>query len=77
MGHAGLKGSDDGHNQLNRGVYAYDVGMYFSSKTPASDPYFNGEGRLAPGDLPVYMVPAGAPGSKPGPKGCRPFAGCS
>jgi hypothetical protein len=64
-------------NQLNRGVYAYDVGMYFSSKTAANDPYFNGEGRLAPSDLPVYMVPAGAPGNKPGPKACRPFAGCS
>lgn len=54
-------------DQLRRGVYAYDVGMYFSSYTAANDPYFDGKGRLAPPDLPVYMVPTGVPGQKPPP----------
>jgi hypothetical protein len=54
-------------NQLQRGVYAYEVGTYFSSKPAATDPYFDGKGRYAPSELPVYMVPAGVPGHKPGP----------
>jgi hypothetical protein len=52
-------------NQLARGVYAYAVGMYFSSQTAATDPTFDGYGLIAPSDLPVYMVPAGVPGQKP------------
>ena len=52
-------------NQLNRGVYAYDVGVYFSSYTIANDPYVRGDGRMAPGDLPVYAVPEGTPHRKP------------
>lgn len=54
-------------NQLRRGVYAYDVGMYFSSKNAANDPHRNGVGRNGPIDLPVYMVPEGTPFNKPAP----------
>jgi hypothetical protein len=51
-------------NQLVRGVYGYDVGMYFSDKDANHDPYFGAHGRVAPNDLPVYMIPNGAPGHK-------------
>ena len=57
-------------NQINRAVYAYDVGMYFSALNADNDPYVDGQGRYAPTTLPSYMVPAGAPGHKPRP---RPF----
>jgi hypothetical protein len=52
-------------NQLHRGVYAYDVGTYFSSSNAANDTSINGIGLKAPLDLPVYMVPEGTPGKKP------------
>jgi hypothetical protein len=52
-------------NQLHRGVYAYDVGTYFSSSNAANDKSTNGIGLQAPLDLPVYMVPEGTPGHKP------------
>ena len=39
-------------NQLQRGVYAYDAGMYFSATTAANDSIFAGEGKNAPTDLP-------------------------
>ncbi len=60
-------------NQLNRGVYAYDVGVYFSSYTIANDPYTSGNGRKAPADLPVYAVPVGAPHQKPNYKPFTPY----
>jgi hypothetical protein len=59
-------------NQLQRGVYAYDVGVYFSKYTAANDPYIRGDGRKAPGDLPVYPVPEGAQ-PKPGYQPFTPF----
>jgi len=55
-------------NQLRRGVYAYDVGTYFSSMNAANDPNFGpGKGWKGPSDLPVYMIPLGAPHNKPNP----------
>jgi hypothetical protein len=54
-------------NNLKRGVYAYDVGMYFGPNDIQDDRYRTGVGRIAPAVLPVYMVPDGAPGHKPGP----------
>jgi len=64
--------------QLQRNVYAYDGGLYFSSNTAASDRYYDGtdpytgKSRFGPSILPDYLVPAGDPGSKPGPLLCRP-----
>jgi hypothetical protein len=50
-----------------RGVYAYDVGTYFSRFDAASDTMFAPqEGNEAPQTLPVYVVPVGTPGRKPG-----------
>jgi hypothetical protein len=58
--------------QLSRGVYAYDVGVYFSSLTANQDPYFNGNNRNGPNVLPDYLIPAGAPVNKPNPLACTP-----
>ena len=52
-------------NHLNRGVYAHNLGVYFSSYTNVNDPYVSGDGPKAPVDLPVYAVPEGAPHQKP------------
>ena len=63
---------------LNRGVYAYDVGMYFSQLDAQHDKNITGNGRHPPNALPMYMVPEGAPGHKPNPLACRPTGGyCS
>jgi hypothetical protein len=52
-------------NQLNRGVYGYEDGMFFS-KDP-NEKAINGIGLPDPPDhLPMYMIPEGAP-PKPGP----------
>jgi len=60
--------------QLTRGVYAYDVGMYFSNVTAKLDPYFNGAGRQGPNTLPDYLIPEGPPGNKPNRLACTPQA---
>jgi hypothetical protein len=85
---AGLTIFDTGYNgyvsiaqlisvNLNRGVYAYDVGMYFSQLDAQHDKHANGTGQ-PPNALPMYMVPLGAPGRKPSPLACRPTGGyCS
>jgi hypothetical protein len=63
---------------LNRGVYAYDVGMYFSQVDIQHDKYITGAGRTIPNTLPVHMIPEGAPGHKPSPLACVPAGGyCS
>jgi hypothetical protein len=56
-------------NQLKRGVYAYDVGMYFSRQTANQDSNFSGKlvTTKFSDTLPIYMVPEGTPGSKPSP----------
>ncbi len=63
---------------LNRGVYAYDVGMYFSHLDIQHDKYTTGVGRRISNVLPIYMIPEGVPGHKPNPLACRPTGGyCS
>jgi hypothetical protein len=67
-------------NNLNRVVYAYEVGMYFSTRDAQHDKWVNGmdqqgHPRKAPDALPMYMVPEGAPGHKPSPFICRPNSG--
>ena len=67
-------------NKINRGVYGYDVGMYFGLSDAQHDPWISGvdeqgKPRKVPEVLPMYMVPEGAPGHKPKPLGCRPNAG--
>jgi len=58
-------------NQLRRGVYAYDVGAYYSHLDAAHDLYFDGKDpitgkiRLVSDNLPMYAIPQGAPGKKP------------
>lgn len=53
-------------NQLKRGVYAYEVGMYFSQLDASHDTHTNGENlKHPPNSLPMYMVPEGVPGHKP------------
>ena len=48
-----------------RGVYAYQVGMYFSQLDAAHDNHVTGEGLAHfPSTPPIYMVPVGAPGRK-------------
>jgi len=62
-------------NQIQRGVYAYKVGVYFSQSTPDKDRHFNGldiikgkrVSRKLPNSLPMYAVPQGLPGQKPTP----------
>jgi hypothetical protein len=54
--------------QLKRGVYAYEVGVYFSQLDAAHDNHFNGDGlKHPPNSLPMYAVPEGVPGQKPDP----------
>jgi hypothetical protein len=60
--------------QLSRGVYAYAVGMYFSSLPANQDPYVSGRGRQGPNTLPDYLIPEGTPGQKPNPLACTPQA---
>jgi hypothetical protein len=57
---------------LNKGVYAYAVGVYFSHLDAAHDPFYNGEDPTHPGksrkvseNLPMYLISAGTPGDKP------------
>jgi hypothetical protein len=52
-------------NNIKRGVYAYDVGIYFSQLDAQHDPHRTGLGLYPPNALPMYMVPEGAPGHKP------------
>ena len=66
-------------NQVKRGVYAWDVGMYFSHQDAAHDPHFNGKDpiivngqvvyvtRQVSFGLPMYMLSEGAKGHKPPP----------
>ena len=56
-------------NNLQRGVEAYDVGLYFSPYDAHDDPDRTAIGRSGPSILPVYMVPVGVPHHKPGPIG--------
>jgi hypothetical protein len=47
-------------NQLNRGVYAYEEGMFFS--TDPNEKALNGQKLPNPPDhVPIYMIPEGAP----------------
>jgi hypothetical protein len=56
--------------QTHRGVYAYDVGVYFSHLDAAHDPFVDGKipntqkSRQVSGTLPIYMIPEGAPSHK-------------
>jgi hypothetical protein len=57
-------------NNLKRGVYAYNVGVYFSQYDAQHDPHVsallpNGGMLYGPSSLPDYMVPDGAPRHKP------------
>jgi hypothetical protein len=64
-------------NWVQRGVYAYDVGTYFSQQDADHDTHFNGldpiivngqvqyVSRKLPRSLPMYMIPEGVPGHKP------------
>jgi hypothetical protein len=53
-------------NQTQRGVFAYEVGLYFSTVDAAHDSHFSGVGlKSPPNALPMYMVPEGTPGHKP------------
>lgn len=61
--------------QLNRGVYAYEVGTYFSNVVASQDQYSSGEGRQGPSTLPDYLIPEGAKGKKPGLVACVPNGG--
>ena len=65
-------------NQLNRGVYAYDVGVYFSQKDANNDQHFSGVSvtKNPPDALPMYMVPEGTPGHKPAMKPFCPRGIC-
>lgn len=57
-------------NQLKRGVYAYEVGMFFSQNP--NDQHINGIGVPNPPDTtPIYMIPEGAV-PKPKPVGFVP-----
>jgi IPT/TIG domain/Glucodextranase, domain B len=67
-------------NNLNRNVTGYEVGMYFSHDDAQHDKFVSGlnpDGtvRFVDGHLPMYMIPEGAPGHKPGPVTCHPNAG--
>ena len=65
--------------QLNRRVYAYTVGVYFS-QLPLDDPrqpYTVTKGMKNPPDsLPMYAVPDGTPGNKPPAKPFCPGGKC-
>jgi hypothetical protein len=56
-------------NQLKRGVYAYDVGTYFSQQDANHDKHFDATSvtKKLPDSLPMYLIPAGVPGHKPSP----------
>jgi hypothetical protein len=61
-------------NQTRRGVYAYKVGMYFSSLDAANDTKTAPKkGDLAPTGLPAYLIPVGPPGHKPNPTPFTPY----
>jgi hypothetical protein len=64
--------------QLNRGVYAYTVGIYFSQLDAAHDPLTSGTDatKNPPDALPMYAVPEGPPGHKPQPKSFCPGGNC-
>jgi hypothetical protein len=67
---------------LNRGVYGYDVAMYFSQNDAQHDKHVDGfydpHGKNLPSALPMYMIPDGTHGHKPNPLACRPTGGyCS
>jgi hypothetical protein len=53
--------------QLNRPVYAWDVGMYASQQDIDHDPLFTGTDATKdpPASLPMYFVPEGPPHHKP------------
>jgi hypothetical protein len=55
-------------NMTQRGVYAWKVGMYFSDHDTAHDTKYGPKASdIVPEQLPVYMVPLGPAGKKPGP----------
>ena len=67
-------------DNINRGVYGYDVGVYFGTTDAQHDPWVSGtdeqgKPRKVPEVLPMYMVQEGTPGHKPRPQACRPNAG--
>jgi hypothetical protein len=57
---------------IARGVFAYDVGIYFSQLDAQQDQHIRGVGLYPPDALPMYVVPEGSPGQKPGPLACTP-----
>ena len=61
-------------NKTQRGVYAYEKGMYFSLHDAASGTSSNytGEPNPLPASLPLYLVPNGPAGNKPQPLGFTP-----
>lgn len=59
-------------NQIQRGVFAYEVGTYFSRNTPATDPKNAADKQKFATRLPIYMVPVGPAGRKPGYKPVTP-----
>ena len=64
-------------NVINRGVYAYEVGVYFSNTDVYHDQSVMGATAPDPTDgLPVYVVPEGVPGRKPQLKPFCPNGSC-
>jgi hypothetical protein len=65
-------------NVINRGVYAYDVGLYFSHSNAFHDTSLAGAAAPNPsGTLPIFLVPEGTPGNKPVLKSFCPNGQCS
>jgi hypothetical protein len=59
-------------NNVNREVFAYPAGIYFSHLDAVHDPYYDGMDPTHPGKsrimseyLPMYLIPAGTPGDRP------------
>jgi IPT/TIG domain/Bacterial Ig-like domain (group 2)/Galactose oxidase, central domain len=69
-GHKPLAVAQEIADQIRRNVYAYSVGMYFSTHdiATATSSNYLGEPDPLPASLPLYLVPPGPPGHKPGPK---------
>jgi hypothetical protein len=61
-------------NVTQRGVYAYEKGMYVSLNDAALATSYNykGEPNPIPASLPLYLIPDGPPGHKPKPTGFAP-----
>ena len=61
-------------NNTKRGVYAYKVGLYMSlhNASSATSSNYLGEPNPIPYTLPLYYIPEGPPGNKPGPLSFTP-----